>query len=98
MSSDSQPSPRRRGRRRAVPSPRPASQDMHAVARTRRSAVRGRLAPRLERQSIAKMSKRYGHIGSDAQRAAVARLDGSAIPSATTAKPDEDGQRISEGA
>ena len=31
--------------------------------------------------TITKMAKRYGHIGTDVQRAAVAALDGSSVPS-----------------
>jgi integrase len=34
--------------------------------------------------TTAKMAKRYGHIGTDARRVAVASLDGSSIPSEIT--------------
>ena len=47
--------------------------------------------------TTAKMAKRYGHIGSDVQRAAVATLDGSAIPAGKEQTADDaDGGSESE--
>ena len=40
--------------------------------------------------TTAKMAKRYGHIGTDVQRIAVASLDGSSIPSESDASEDEE--------
>lgn len=40
--------------------------------------------------TAAKMAKRYGHIGTNARRVAVASLDGSSIPTETPQNPHEE--------